>query len=92
MNIYRKSSKETCGSYSFSEGPNAGLIRIWPEFVHFCLLFLKFSACHIRTWVLFEDGSPSRIFGTQNCQQVRAENEGNMGIAIASSIFTHIHT
>ena len=39
---YRISSKETRGSYFFFEGPNAGLIRIWPEFVHFCLLFLSF--------------------------------------------------
>ena len=26
--VYRKSSKETRGSYSLSQGPNAGLIRI----------------------------------------------------------------
>ena len=38
---YRKSSKETRGSYSFSGGTNAGLIRIWSEFVHFCLRILE---------------------------------------------------
>ena len=61
--IYRKSSKETRGSYSFSEGPNAGLIRIWPEFRLFCILFFKFPAGLIRMWVLFEGGSLSRIYG-----------------------------
>ena len=61
---YRKSSKETRGSYSFSEGPNAGLIRVWPQFLHFCLQFLKFSAGLIRMRVLFEGGSLLRIYGT----------------------------
>ena len=62
-NTYRKSSKETRGSYSFSEGSNAGLIRVWPQFCHFCLLFFKFSAGLIRMRVLFEGGSLSRIYG-----------------------------
>ena len=60
---YRKCSKETRGSYAFSEGPNAGLIRIWPLFRHFCLLFFKLSAGLIRMRVLFEGGSLSRIYG-----------------------------
>ena len=50
-------------SCSFSDGPNAGLIRILPEFGHFCLLFSKFSAGVIRMRVLFEGGSLSRIYG-----------------------------
>ena len=58
---YRKSSKETRGSYSFFEGPNAGLIRTWLKFEHFCLLCFKFSAGLIRMHVLFEGGSLSRI-------------------------------
>ena len=29
LHTYRNSSKETRGSYSFSKGSNAGLIRIW---------------------------------------------------------------
>ena len=40
-----------------------GLIRIWPKFRHFCLLFFKFSAGLIRMRVLFEGGSLSRIYG-----------------------------
>ena len=52
---YRKSSKETRRSYSFFEGLNAGLIKIWPGFGHFCLLFFKFF---LR--VLLECGSYSR--------------------------------
>ena len=59
---YRKSSKETCGSFSFFDGPNASLIRISSEFGHFCLLFFKFSAGLIRMRVLFEGGSLSRIY------------------------------
>ena len=62
---YRKSSKETRGYYSFSEGPNAGFIRVWTQFGHFCLLFFKFSAGLIRMRVLFEGGSLSRIYGIQ---------------------------
>ena len=60
---YRKSSKETRGCYFFFEGPNAGLIRIWPKFGHFCLMFFKSSAGLIRMRVLFEGGSLSRIYG-----------------------------
>ena len=60
---YRKSSKETRVSYSSSNGPNAGLIRIWPRFLHFGLLFFKLSAGLIRMRVLFEGGSLSRIYG-----------------------------
>ena len=56
---YCKSSKETRGSYSFSEGPNAGLIRIWV----FLPIVFKFAAGLIRIWVLFEGGSLSRIYG-----------------------------
>ena len=58
---YCKSSKETHGSYSFFEGPNAGLIRTWLKFEHFCLLCFKFSVGLIRMHVLFEGGSLSRI-------------------------------
>ena len=53
--IYRKSSKETRRSYSFFDGPNAGVIRI--------RVFLPFSAGLIRTRVLFEGGSLLRIYG-----------------------------
>ena len=60
---YSKSLKETHGSYSFSKGPNVGLIRIWPKFVHFCLLIFKFSVGLIRIRVLFEGGSLLRIYG-----------------------------
>ena len=49
--------------YSFSEGPNVGLIRIWSKFGHFCLLFFKFSAGLVKTRVLLEGGSYSRIHG-----------------------------
>ena len=52
--IYRKSSKETRRSYSFFDGPNAGVIRI--------RVFLPFSA-GIRMRVLFEGGSLLRIYG-----------------------------
>ena len=51
---YRKSSKETRGSYSFSEGANAGLIRILPNFCIFAYCFLSFLR------VLLECGSYSR--------------------------------
>ena len=54
---YRKSSKETRGSYSFSEGANAGLIRILPNFCIFAYWFLSLLR------VLFEGGSLSRIYG-----------------------------
>ena len=63
---YRKSSKETHGSYSFSEGPNAGLLRIWPKFGHFYLLFFNFAAGLIRMRVLFEGRSLSRIYSIWN--------------------------
>ena len=56
-------------SYSFSEGPNADLIRIWPKFGHFCLLFSKFFAGLIRMRVLFEGGFLSRIYGILNCDR-----------------------
>ena len=61
--VYRKSSKETRGSYSFSEAPTAGLIRILAKFCSFYLLFFKFTAGLIRMRVLFEGGSLSRIYG-----------------------------
>ena len=61
--IYRKSSKETRGSYSFSEAPTAGLIRNLVKFCSFYLLFFKFTAGLIRMRVLFEGGSLSRIYG-----------------------------
>ena len=60
---YRKSSKETRGSYSSSEAPTAGLIRILVDFCSFYLLFFKFTAGLIRMRVLFEGGSLSRIYG-----------------------------
>ena len=34
---FEKGQKRSRGSYSFSEGPNAGLIRVWSLFLHFCL-------------------------------------------------------
>ena len=49
-NAYRKSSKETRGSYSLNEGPNAGLIRIWV----FLPIAYKFSVGLIKMRVLFE--------------------------------------
>ena len=54
VSVYRKSSKQTRGSYSFSEGPNAGLIRILSDsciFAHWFLSFLR---------ALLECGSYSR--------------------------------
>ena len=54
VTIYRKSSKETRGSYSFSEHKNAGLIRILPNFCIFAYCFLSFLR------VLLECGSYSR--------------------------------
>ena len=53
-NTYRNSSKETRGSYSYSEGPNAGLIRILLNFCIFAYCFLSFLR------VLLECGSYSR--------------------------------
>ena len=64
--MYRKSSKETRGSYSFSEAPTAGLIRNLVKFCSFYLLFFKFTAGLIRMRVLFEGGSLSRIYGSTN--------------------------
>ena len=61
--VYRKSSKETRGSYSFFEGLNASLIRILPKFLHFCLLFFKFSVGRIRMQALFKGWSLLRIYG-----------------------------
>ena len=63
---YRKSSKETRGSYSFSEGSNAGLIRILPKFGHFCLLIIMFAVGLIRMRVLFKGGSLLRIYSNQS--------------------------
>ena len=70
--IYRKSSKETRGSYSFSEGPNAGLIRILPNFSIFAYCFLS----SLR--VLLECGSYSRAdlfrgFTVIDCEKYRGK-------------------
>ena len=55
-----QSSKKTCGSYSFSEGQNGGLIRIWKSLP----IVFKLNEGLIRIRVLFEVGSLSRIYGS----------------------------
>ena len=54
--MYRKSSKETRGSYFSSKTTNAGLIRV-------CIGKISKNAGFIRIQVLFEGGSLSRIYG-----------------------------
>ena len=76
---YRKSSKETRGSYSFSEGPNAGLIIIWLKFGHFCLLIIMFAAGLIRMQVLFEGGFLSRIYGNFSKKNKRVGWKNHVG-------------
>ena len=54
---YRKSSKETLGSYFSSSTAFAGLVRV-------CIGKISKNAGLIRIWVLFEGGSLSRIYGS----------------------------
>ena len=55
ITVYHKSSKETCGSYYFSEVKMQVLLK----FGYFCLLFFKFTVGLIRIRVLFKGGSLS---------------------------------